>query len=76
MKRITKKIIYALTTAALITAAFVFGKSQSETVIETRVTYPDKYSYLNLESVTETQIENGEVVIYTDTGDYYTFDLD
>lgn len=76
MKRITKKIIYALTTAALITAAFVFGKSQTETVIETRITQPDKYNYLDLKSVTATEIENDEVVIYTNSGDYYTFDLD
>lgn len=63
-----RKIIYTLITLALIMGAFFIGKMQSET--------PSKFNYLDLNAVTDTQIENNEkVIITTDSGDYYSFEL-
>ena len=33
----------------------------------------DKYNYLDLNSITYTDISGDEVIIYTSTGDYYSF---
>lgn len=63
-----RKIIYALITLALIMGAFFIGKAQSK--------MPSKFNYLDLNAVTDTQIENNEkVIITTDSGDYYSFEL-
>nr|DAF71083.1 MAG TPA: hypothetical protein [Caudoviricetes sp.] len=34
---------------------------------------PSKYNYLNLNQVTETEIDNNTATIYTSTGDCYEF---
>lgn len=63
-----RKIAYTLITLALIVSAFFIGKAQSET--------PSKYEYLDLNAITDTQIENDEVIVNTSTGDYYSFSID
>lgn len=63
-----RKIVYVSITLALIIGAFFIGKAQSET--------PSKYDYLDLNTITDTQIENDEVIINTSTGDYYSFSID
>mgnify|MGYP000271963812 CR=1 FL=1 len=57
-----RKIIYILITLALILSAFLIGKNM-----------PSKYNYLNLNQVTETEIDNNTATIYTSTGDCYEF---
>ena len=59
-----RKIIYILITLALILGAFLIGKMKM----------PSKYDYLNLNQVTETEVNNGTVTIYTDT-DCYDFTI-
>lgn len=63
-----RKIIYIVITLALIVSAFFIGKAQNET--------PNKYDYLDLNTITDTQIENDEVIVNTSTGDYYSFSID
>lgn len=63
-----RKIVYVAITLALIVGAFFIGKTQSET--------PNKYDYLDLNTITDTQIENDEVIVNTSTGDYYSFSID
>lgn len=63
-----RKIVYVIITLALIVSAFFIGKTQSET--------PSKYEYLDLNAITDTQIENDEVIVNTSTGDYYSFSID
>lgn len=67
-RKIVYKIVYISITLALIVSAFFIGKAQSET--------PSKYDYLDLNTVTDTQIENDEVIVNTSTGDYYSFSID
>lgn len=62
-----RKIAYLIITLALIMGAFFIGKMQVKT--------PSKIDYLDLNAVTDTQIENDEVIITTDSGDYYSFEL-
>lgn len=47
---------------ALIAGAFLIGRNM-----------PSKYDYLDLNKVSETEITGNTVIIYTTTGDYYTF---
>lgn len=56
-----RKIVYIIITLALMLSAFLIGKNM-----------PSKYNYLNLNQVTETEINGDTVTIYTDT-DYYNF---
>lgn len=62
-----RKIAYIALTALAIAGAFFLGKNANAK--------PDKYNYLDLQTVSETQIDNNEVMIYTTTGDYYSFEL-
>jgi hypothetical protein len=59
-----RKIIYIFITVALILSAFLIGKNM-----------PSKYDYLNLNQVTETEINGDIVTIYTSTGDCYDFTI-
>lgn len=59
-----RKIIISVLMVLALTSAFLIGKHA-----------PSKYDYLDLQAVSETQIENNEVLIYTTTGDYYSFEL-
>lgn len=59
-----RKIIYILITLALILSAFLIGKNM-----------PSKYNYLNLNQVTETEINGDTATIYTSTGDCYEFTI-
>lgn len=59
-----RKIIYILITLALILSAFLIGKNM-----------PSKYDYLNLNQVTETEINGDTATIYTSTGDCYDFTI-
>lgn len=58
-----KKIAYVTLALALIAGAFLIGKNM-----------PSKYNYLNLNQVTETEINGDTVTIYTDT-DCYKFTI-
>lgn len=62
-----RKIIYTLITLALIMGAFFIGKAQNK--------MPSKIDYLDLNAITDTHIENDEIIITTDSGDYYSFEL-
>ena len=57
-----KQITYATAVVAIATA-FLIGRNM-----------PSKYDYLNLNQVTETEINGDTVTIYTDT-DYYEFTI-
>ena len=57
MKR--KITIITLTALALIAGAFLLGRNM-----------PNKYKYLNLDTITETEIYGDTIVIYTDTDSY------
>lgn len=57
------KIIPTFIALALIAGAFLIGRNM-----------PSKYDYLNLNQVTETEINGDTVTIYTDT-DYYEFTI-
>lgn len=61
-----RKILYILTTIALILSAFFIGKMQSKT--------PNKYDYLNLNKITSVTQNGNNVTIYTDT-DCYDFTI-
>ncbi len=50
-----RKLIFTLTALALIAGAFLLGKMQT----------PSKYNYLNLNQITETQINGNEITITT-----------
>lgn len=54
-----KKITYATITVVAIATAFLIGRNM-----------PSKYDYLNLNQVTETEINGDTVTIYTDTNCY------
>lgn len=58
-----RKIVYIIITLALMLSAFLIGKNM-----------PSKYNYLNLNQVTETEINGDTVTIYTDT-DCYKFTI-
>lgn len=58
-----KKITYATIAVVAIATAFLIGRNM-----------PIKYDYLNLNQVTETEINGDTVTIYTDT-DYYEFTI-
>mgnify|MGYP000132792760 FL=1 len=58
-----KKITYATIAVVAIATAFLIGRNM-----------PSKYDYLNLNQVTETEINGDTVTIYTDT-DYYEFTI-
>lgn len=58
-----KKIAYTVIAVVAIATAFLIGKMQT----------PNKYDYLNLNNVTETEIDNNTATIYTSTGDCYEF---
>lgn len=57
-----KKIAYTVIAVVAIATAFLIGKMQT----------PSKYDYLNLNNVTETEINGDTVTIYTDS-DCYEF---
>lgn len=57
------KITYATIAVVAIATAFLIGRNM-----------PSKYDYLNLNQVTETEINGDTVTIYTDT-DYYEFTI-
>lgn len=59
-----RKIVYIIITLALMLSAFLIGKN-----------IPNKYDYLNLNQVTETEINGDTVTIYTSTGDCYDFTI-
>lgn len=61
-----RKLIFTLTALALIAGAFLLGKMQT----------PSKYNYLNLNQITETQINGNEITITTQSGDCYTLEGD
>lgn len=54
-----RKLILTLTALALIAGAFLIGRNM-----------PNKYKYLNLDTITETEIYGDTIVIYTDTDSY------
>ena len=56
-----RKITIITLTALAMTGAFLIGRNM-----------PSKYNYLDLNKVSETQITDNEIVVYTTTGDYYT----
>lgn len=57
-----KKMAYTAIAVVAIATAFLIGKN-----------IPNKYDYLNLNQVTETEIDNNTATIYTSTGDCYEF---
>lgn len=57
-----RKIITIVLVALAIVGAFLIGRNM-----------PSKYDYLNLNKISETQITDNTVTIYTTTGDYYMF---
>lgn len=59
-----RKISYIIITLALMLSAFLIGRN-----------IPNKYDYLNLNQVTETEINGDTVTIYTSTGDCYDFTI-
>ena len=59
-----RKIAYIIITLALMLSAFLIGRN-----------IPNKYDYLNLNQVTETEINGDTVTIYTSTGDCYDFTI-
>jgi hypothetical protein len=59
-----KKITYATIAVVAIATAFLIGRNM-----------PSKYNYLNLNQVTETEINGDTATIYTSTGDYYDFKI-
>ena len=59
-----RKIVYIIITLALMLSAFLIGKN-----------IPNKYDYLNLNQVTQTEINGDTVTIYTSTGDCYDFTI-
>ena len=59
-----KKITYATIAVVAIATAFLIGRNM-----------PSKYDYLNLNQVTETEINSDTVTIYTSTGDCYDFTI-
>lgn len=56
------KIITIALVALAIAGAFLIGRNM-----------PSKYDYLDLNKISETQITDNTVTIYTTTGDYYMF---
>ena len=59
--KMKRKITIITLTALAIAGAFLLGRNM-----------PSKYNYLDLNKVSETQITDNEIVVYTTTGDYYT----
>ncbi len=59
-----KKMAYTAIAVVAIATAFLIGKN-----------IPNKYDYLNLNQVTETEINGDTVTIYTSTGDCYDFTI-
>jgi hypothetical protein len=59
-----KKMAYTVIAVVAIATAFLIGKN-----------IPNKYDYLNLNQVTETEINSDTVTIYTSTGDCYDFTI-
>lgn len=57
-----KKMAYTAIAVVAIATAFLIGRNM-----------PSKYDYLDLNKVSETEITGNTVIIYTTTGDYYTF---
>lgn len=57
-----RKIITIALVALAIAGAFLIGRNM-----------PSKYDYLDLNKISETQIIDNTVTIYTTTGDYYMF---
>lgn len=57
-----RKLIFILTTLALIVGTFLIGKMQK----------PSKYDYLNLNQITSVKQDGSNITIYTDT-DCYNF---
>ena len=65
MNAMKKKIAYTVIAVVAIATAFLIGKMQT----------PSKYDYLNLNNVTETEINGDTATIYTSTGDCYDFTI-
>lgn len=66
---IARIIVITVLAATPITAFFIGKASGNTTIIQ-----PNKFDYLNVASVIETEVkESGEVYIYTSSGDYYVF---
>jgi hypothetical protein len=59
-----KKMAYTAIAVVAIATAFLIGRNM-----------PNKYDYLNLNQVTETEINGDTVTIYTSTGDCYDFTI-
>lgn len=59
-----KKMAYTAIAVVAIATAFLIGRNMS-----------NKYDYLNLNQVTETEINGDTVTIYTSTGDCYDFTI-
>lgn len=57
-----RKIITIIFVALAIAGAFLIGRNT-----------PSKYAYLDLNKISETQIIDDTITIYTTTGDYYMF---
>lgn len=58
------KLKYIIIAIIVVFLAFMLGYNTKQV---------DKYNYLDLNSITYTDITCDEVIIYTSTGDYYSF---
>ena len=58
------KLKYIIIAVVIVFLAFLLGYNTKQV---------DKYNYLDLNSIVYTEISGNEVLIYTSTGDYYSF---